>query len=368
MTAVHRTADVDPVTYTDLQSLGTASGPAVSVFMPTHRSGPETREGPLRLRSLLDRAEAGLVEGGTSAEDAAEILAPLRELEDNSRLWQRVADGLALYAARDTSRVFRVTTEFSEQVHVGDSFAVRPLVPLVVGDGGFLILALSQNSVRLYEASREFVRERGIGEAPASMADAEGQTEREPQLQHQAAPSGTATYHGHGAGGEVDRVMLEKFIRQVAAGIDAELGGEEKRPLVLAAVAEHLPVLREALSYPHLLEDVAAGNPDEASPTELHEKAWPIVEPVLDEASAATSDRFGESLGTGLGLRDPGQILTAAQEGRVDTLLLARSACGETETPDDIDDAVGHTLATSGTLAVLDELPRGAAMGAILRY
>lgn len=368
MTSIQRTRNIDPITAADLESLGTASGPAVSVFMPTHRGGPETRQGPLRLRSLLDRAQAELVTRGTPAEVAAELLAPLRELGNEDPFWQHTAHGLALYAAPGIARAFRLGTEMPELVHVSDSFAVRPLVSSAVGDGEFLILALSQNSVRLFEATRGSVHERDIGTAPASMEDAEGRTEREPQLQHQAAAGGTAAFHGHGAGGEVDRVMLQKFFRQVAAGIDELLAGPDRRPLVLAAVAEHHPMLREELSYPHLLDDVVAGNPDHASGAELQEKAWPIVQPVLGADAAAATERFGEALGTGLGVSDPREIVTAASEGRVETLILTGAACRPEDQPGDLDDAVGHTCATSGRLVVLEALPHGNSVGAILRY
>ncbi|WP_216693762.1 baeRF3 domain-containing protein [Dietzia psychralcaliphila] len=368
MTSIQRTRNIDPITVADLESLGTASGPAVSVFMPTHRGGPVTREGPLRLRSLLDRAQAELVAQGVPTGDAVELVAPLRELGNRDPFWQHTADGLALYAAPGIARAFRLGTEVPEQFHVSGSFAVRPLVPAAIGDGEFLILALSQNSVRLFEATRGSVHERDIGRAPGSLDDAEGRTEREPQLQHQAAAGGTAAFHGHGAGGEVDRVMLQKFFRQVAAGIDELLAGPGRRPLVLASVAEHHPMLRDELTYPHLLDEVVAGNPDHASGAELQDKAWPIVQPVLSADAAAATERFGEALGTGLGLSDPAQIVTAASEGRVDTLLLTATVCRPEDQPGGLDGAVGHTCATSGRLVVLEALPHGNAVGAILRY
>ena len=363
-----RTADVDPITFNDLASLGLAKGPAVSVFMPTDRSGPETLDGPLRLRSLLDRAEKELTAQKVSDVEAAEIVAPLRELGENERFWQRTADGVAMYATRGASRALRVAVDLPEIVHVGDVFAIRPLVPLAVGDGGFLILALSQNSVRLFEGSREMIRELDIGDTPSSLEDTEGKTERQPQLQHQSHPGGGASYHGHGVGAEIDEKMLEKFIRQVAHGLDDLLPGNERRPLVLASVSEHHPMLKKNLKYAHLVDEVAAGNPDAVDAHELHEKAWRIVEPLLGAAASLEAERFGESLGTGLGIRGGAEILNAAKEGRVDTLLLSRDACRPEHRPDDIDEAIGQTLNTSGRLVVLDELPRAAAAGAILRY
>ena len=42
MSAVRVDADIDVISLADVMSLGTAEGPCVSMFMPTHRSGRET--------------------------------------------------------------------------------------------------------------------------------------------------------------------------------------------------------------------------------------------------------------------------------------------------------------------------------------
>ena len=47
-------------------------GPAVSIYMPTHRTGPETRQDPIRFKNLLNGAEAQLKE--LDADNAKRIL------------------------------------------------------------------------------------------------------------------------------------------------------------------------------------------------------------------------------------------------------------------------------------------------------
>ncbi|MBB0994911.1 hypothetical protein G6015_11740, partial [Dietzia sp. SLG510A3-40A3] len=61
-------------------------------------------------------------------------------------------------------------------------------------------------------------------------------------------------------------------------------------------------------------------------------------------------------------------ILHAAREGRVETLLLTRRRCTAEHGPDDLDTAVGQVLATSGSVVVVDSLPKDVAEGAILRF
>jgi hypothetical protein len=46
---------------TDLRQLvNNASAPCVSLYLPTHRAGPETQQDPIRLKNLLRKAESGL--------------------------------------------------------------------------------------------------------------------------------------------------------------------------------------------------------------------------------------------------------------------------------------------------------------------
>lgn len=364
-----RTAEVDPITAGDLADLGTTTGRAVSIFLPTARGGAEVRENPIRAKALIKDAEAQLKANGASAEEAGEILAPLVTLLEDDQYWQRLADGLALYASTGFWRAYRVTTDFPEVVHVSDRFAVRPIVPAAVGDGEFLVLAASQNKVRLLEATSATIRELEIGEIPSSIDDIDGETQPPPHQQQRFDAGGSGLVHGHGTGAEIGDVQLEKFLRQVARGLDAELRPKERRPLVLAAVNEYHSKLREHLAYAHLVDEVAAGNPDESSPGDLHEAAWPIVEPVLRAAAENEAERFGDAIGAGRSLAGGGtDILHSAREGRVDTLLISRRRCAADSGADDLDAAIGQVLATSGSVVVVDSLPQDLAEGAILRF
>src|SRR5699024_12281166 len=123
----------------------------------------------------------------------------------------------------------RVTTDFPEIVHVGERFAVRPIVPAALGDGGFLLLALSQNKVRLFEATSATIRERALGTIPASMDDADGESRPPAPHQQSFAAGGGGMVHSHGTGAEGGDVQLAKLRSQGADAADGE-GGPAERP------------------------------------------------------------------------------------------------------------------------------------------
>src|SRR5690606_13140680 len=68
--------------------------------------------------------------------------------------WWPQSDGVAMFVSADHIEQYRLPLAFQERVVVGPRFFVKPLLPLFQGDGRFYLLAVSQNAVRLFEASR----------------------------------------------------------------------------------------------------------------------------------------------------------------------------------------------------------------------
>jgi len=65
---------MDVIRRTDLQRLALqGAGSSVSLFLPTHRAGPEVQQGPIRLKNLLRQATEAL-----QADGVREVGAPQR--------------------------------------------------------------------------------------------------------------------------------------------------------------------------------------------------------------------------------------------------------------------------------------------------
>jgi hypothetical protein len=59
---------MDVTRRTDLERLALqGAGPCVSLFLPTHRAGPEVQQAPIRLKNLLRQAIEALQAGGVRA-------------------------------------------------------------------------------------------------------------------------------------------------------------------------------------------------------------------------------------------------------------------------------------------------------------
>jgi hypothetical protein len=301
-------------------------GPCVSIYMPTHRSGEDTRQDPIRFKNLLRKAEEQLVQGGLRKVDTRTLLEPAQELQGYSPFWRHLGDGLAYFIAQDVNRAYTPPHRFDELLVVGDQFYVKPLLPLLSGDGRFYILALSQNQVRLLEGTREGASEVQLEELPGSLFDVLGDVEREKQLQFHTRTAGrqggrNAIFFGHGGGENQPKEDLLRYFRQIDASLRT-LWQNEQVPLVIAGVDYLLPLYQEASRYPLLMKKGISGNPEELSAHELHGRAWEIVGPFFLEEQQAAWGRFEQLQGSPQASQQIEEIVPAAYHGRVESLFV----------------------------------------------
>jgi Bacterial archaeo-eukaryotic release factor family 3 len=314
---------MDLLTKNDLSILLKTSGVCASIYAPIHR-GPEALQDPIRLKHLLESAERQMLANGLSIPQAKNSLGPVRDLIEGFAFGGFRADGLAIFACGDSFRCFHLPIRFPDAVVVSRRFHIKPLLPLLSGDGQFYVLAISENRVRLFQGSRYSITELKREDLPDSLADAQGSESFERQRQmHTAGASGkrVAVYHGHVAAIEDPRQTRLRYFRQIDAGLRS-LAHHNRAPLVLAGVEELFPLYREANTHPVLLECGIAGNPDRSTADELYAAAWEIVEPYFAREKTTSLNRYRDWAGTSRASNELGEILSAVNRGRVDHLFV----------------------------------------------
>lgn len=405
---------MDTFTKEDLRELTEApEGWAVSIYMPTHRKGREVEQDPTRFKNLLDEAEEQLIAAGFEPPEARAFLATARDFAKDALAWQYASQGLAFFITEETYYAYRLPVDFNSLVVVAPRFHVKPLLPLLSKDGEFYVLALSQDKIRLLRGTRHTVEELDPDALPDDLVDALGGEEyTEPlMMQMSTRDMGGQTvganipsqkgrkvgdrqaqpkvFSGHAAEEEEPKKRIRKFFQRLDDQITRYLGGTEK-PLVLAGIDFLLPIYREANSYPHLIEEEEIiANTKIASPEELHDAAWEIVEPRFaadreedktryQELKANAPERVSQDLET---------IVSGAYFERVDTLFVAQEMerwgtfDPETnevtvyeekraEAEDLLDLAAVHTLFNEGAVYMMEpaDMPDELPAAAILRF
>ena len=298
-------------------------GPCVSVFMPMHRSGPETQQDLIRFKNLIREAEERLITRGIPAPEARELLESAQKLFQGDLFHQHQSDGLAMFLSPEVFRTYMLPFVFKELVIVTDRFHIRPLLPLLSGDGRYYILALSQNKVRLLQGTHYSVNEVSLADAPKNLAETLREDDSSKELQMHSGISGgegklSSVTHGH----EVDsKENIKRYFRRIDKGLH-ELVRDERVPLVLAGVDYLHPIYKEVNTYPHLIEDGIGGNPEGLSAKELHAQAWTVVRPYFQKAQQEAVDQYKQFINSGRTSNRVRKIILEASHGRIELLFV----------------------------------------------
>lgn len=366
-----------------------------SIYLPMVRKGPEVRGNAVQLKNTLNELAETLEERGWRKPRIDEYLEEARHYLNETEYWQHQHDGLAIFMAEAFFEMFRLPLQFEPLTLVSERFHIKPLLPLFSENGTFYILALSQNMVRLFKATRHSIEEvdDALLEAasiPRSMAEALAFDDPEEQLQHHTTTSGSAggpevVHHGHGMEDEKQQ-RVRRFLQQVSDGL-AGLLKVDNSPVVVAAVGYVQAIFDDVSQSPNVLETGIEGNPEHRQPESLHAEAWEIVAPVLSRDREAARTRFNELAHSDKASDELRDIVPAAVQGRVDSLFVALNEYSwghyDPETndvayhePDQrngedlLDFAVVQTLRNGGSVYAVDagDLPGETAIAAVLRY
>ncbi|MBX3014287.1 MAG: hypothetical protein KF832_22380 [Caldilineaceae bacterium] len=387
-----------------LELLSEEQGPCISIYLPTERKSIETQQSPIRLKNLLNEVAATLAARGERTNDIQELVAPAHDLVNNRRFWQYQSDGLALFLSSDRLVTYRVPFPFPEMAMVNGRFYLRPLLPLVDGDGTFYLLALRQGGVRLLQGSRFQLTEVELDdETPNSLAEALRYDEFESNVRFhigsrpstgstRAAPDrGNPIYHGQGGAGDDANLkeQVTRFFRQLDNGVRDRLEDSTQPPLLLAGIDSLRGLYRQINQYQGLVDEDVTIDPETLELPALHQRAWEQIGPRFDAKRQEALDAYHHLAGN----QDPRaaaalpEIVAAAYFQRVDTLFLAQSgtkwgtfdpATNQVEQhdvpqPGDeelLDFAAVHTVLNGGSVYIgpVETLPAGKQVAAILRY
>ncbi|ACK70638.1 conserved hypothetical protein [Gloeothece citriformis PCC 7424] len=373
-----------------------SQGLCVSLYMPTYTRGAETRQNPIRFKNLIKQAQEYLQEEyHLDRNDAVNFVQPAMDL-DKEEFWQHQDEGLAIFVGDNFFQYYRLPLNFNELVVVSDRFHLKPLMPLLTGDGEFYILALSQKEVRLFMGTRDTIKEIEMENVPHNMTEALQYDEPENSLQNRISTSRggtnnsfqqTGVFHGQGSPDTDDnRRNILQFFLQLDRGVQDYITNKQA-PLVLMGVDYLLPIYQEANTYQHLLEDAITGNPKTLGAEELHTQVWPIVEPYFTQSQKKAIDQYQELVGVGRASSNLKEVVSAACYGRVAELFVAvgkqqwgnfdpqadQLQIHEQPEPGDEDLlnlASVQTFLNGGTIYAVEpeKVPEGASLAAVFRY
>ena len=237
--------------------------------------------------------------------------------------WAHPAEGLVLLGDHGGVRRYWVPEPMPEIAVVGRTRYIKPLLPLLAGDGSFYVLELHQGGVRLHQGSRFGLREIPLHVVPASAKELSHDSgDRRDVEGRSVSHGGGGTIWFGGAHEEGTKERAERYFRVVDTAVLEQLHGSNA-PLVLAGLEWLIPLYKEANRHPHLIDEGVPIDTASLEVHELHRRTWAIVQPTFARGQRQTEERHAALRGTGRSAKILSDVLVLAAAGRVESLLIA---------------------------------------------
>lgn len=298
----------------DLQELlAPRSGPFVSIYFPSHRRKTEARSDSIVYRNLCREVEKILASDGDSVA-TRDITARLRAL-DEPGFWERGSEGVAVFAAPDFFRAYRLPMVCPQLEVVGGSFHTKPLIRYLNGGLSYRVLCISPAEVRLFDAWGETLQELPLGTVPSRLEDVLDR-ERPVRARGDLEPNE-----------DLASADNERFHRELARALSKHPALRDGRtPIVLVAAMPHQQLFRRVANLPALVETGVPHDASKLSREALAAQAREVMLPELERRVEKACEDFLHAKSKSLGSHRLVEVAKAAAQGRVRQLCV-ESGC-----------------------------------------
>lgn len=368
------------------QLLTDAEGPCVSIILPLLKEPGHAEENAKRLHRILDDVEGKLEGHGLEGKAKKQFLASARNFADEQLKIPPADSTLLMYVSSTVFHIYMLPQEMEETVSVGGHFYLTPLLSDDAESAHYFVLAVSKKKATLFEVNGRNIEARAVDGMPLSVEDAfAGMEHTERKVNFHSTGNGTAAFHGDGGEKDQQEIEMTVYLKSVAKSLHTMLH-EKAVPLVFAGVTEEYGIYKKFDESDCLLDEYIKGNPDMTMKQELLKKSYPIVEAFMAGKRKDLAERYGTAEANAKGTSTIDDVLKAAAEGKIDTLMVRRGAA-EWGTVQGNGESVVHTAMEPGDEDLLsvaaswtlrnrgkvvffgeNEMPGKSPVAAILRY
>lgn len=347
----------------------------VSIYLPTTPLTQDIDASRIELGNLVKNAMSQLEELSLDKGEIAAIGEEFDDLLDDDEFWRFQAHSLAIFATQTKIRTFRLANKLNATVEVADRFLLKPLLRAITFPHDALVLALSENAVRLVEVFPDLPPQEI--KVPGMPSDAASANNRSTINDRSAKRRIT--------GSEGQKVLLANYARQVDAAVRPVLSGRDL-PLILAATQPLDSIFRSVTSITSLADETITDTNDRSTDSEIAASAQKVLDGIyasqIEEFNATFEARKGANRTT----TDISDAARAATFGAIETLLVdfdevvhgtIDEESGAVTFADEgphtfgvVDEIMSRALASGATVLAVrkPDLPHDASLAATLRY
>jgi len=281
------------------------SYPSLTITLPTHRTSPDNRQDPIRLRSLVKTAKDQLL-AEFSRREIGILFEKLDEVVKSVR-FRYTLDGLVIFVNKDYAAKHYLPFSLPERVVVADNFLTRDLVFAMNRTPRYWVLSLSEKPTRLYEGTHDTLIEIQGSGFP---------------MVHEG-PGGEQSLPG-GVGVNKSAYRDERH-RQFFRAVDnafASVMANDPLPLAVVGVNRFQAFFDEVTAHKDSIVATLNGSHDKTTPSRLAKLVWLLVKEGLAQQRKKYLDQLEKAVGERKVYSSIGEIWRAANEGRGRLLLV----------------------------------------------
>jgi hypothetical protein len=363
-------------------------GPHISIYQETSRHASKQKHDALVFKNLVKDIELTL-SNRYSPKDIKPLMTMLKTLENESTFWRQSSDGIALFATLETSIIYHLKRPVPTTVEVSDSFHLKPLIAYFQIMKDYHILSLDAESFDVYQSNPYEVDRVLLGDGvPRTLKDILGDEHTPSYHTHgtYGGASDSSTFHGHGGKKADEDIDLKRFFRQVDALVYEHVSKDAKRPLLLLTRPEYEHLYRSVSDHPYLEDHSLFKTFEDGDDTSMIKSIRAHAEKAFMEKIDTIKKQYHQQQTHDTDLEQPLEILSAAKDGRIETLLIGEDATvpifldqkknlpemtsKNLRVPDLLDDLAQLTIEKKGQVYILNsrDMPNDKEVVAIYRY
>jgi hypothetical protein len=303
--------------------------PSISLYMPTNRSHPDNLQDIILFKNLVKQLKESLREKYSEIE-VQHFIKPFDLLSQNTALWNKTLEGLAIFSASDYLKIIYLQVPVEALVIVAGRFHTKPLRQYLQSVDRYHLLSLNLDGFQLFEGNRFGVSEIELQpEIPKTLTEALGEdlTEKHSTVASYGGTGGESANMHHGDGGRKDQMDkdIEKFFRIISLAIDEHYSKPTGLPLVLAALPEHHHLFHKVNKNPMLQKEGIMVSTKFLQDEKIAEMAWEIMKQNYLMRLKELTEKFEQAKGKSNGSDSLEEVAKAVAAGRVETLLLEQN-------------------------------------------
>lgn len=288
------------VTLKELKDVASAN--CVTIIMNTHRTKPDYLKDGTHLKNLIKEAESKLLTIA-SKQDAAKLIDRLNNLA-NKIDHSHNLESLILFVNEDIADYTRLPIAVEDRAVVDRTFVTRDLVRAMHQETSYYVLVLSQEKVRLIEATNDkVVAEVG---APFPILNKQFDTTEWVDLSDMSR----------------QRNLLTEFFNQVDKDVNKAIKNNP-HPVLICSVEENYNLyLKIADQRNNILDIFLNKNRIEKKDHAIVTEAWKIVQEYILKKNNARKVELKKAVSANQFLADTNEIWRAIAQGKIQTLFI----------------------------------------------